>query len=490
MVDAKREKIDVITLNVRGLKDSKKRREIFRWLKRYHNGSNCIALLQETHSEEKNLNIWESEWGSKIFASHGTSNARGVAILLPKRYNFCIENEWKDEEGRIIKLTIRFDEYLLDLVNIYAPTKDKQKEQNMFINTLNDIVRTSENSLIVGGDFNTYLDPIIDKCGGKTEQLSSSAQAIHNLCEEVNMVDIFRILNPTLKQYTWRQSKPLVQSRLDYFLVSSDLVYSIEKCCIKPAIKTDHSLITMKIDLANEDRRGPGFWKFNNTLLKDEIYVAVINELIANLKEQYIEVVDLGLKWDLIKADIRQYTIDYSRTQARIQRQYENELHKELNEAAKKLNNNYNEENAINFNRIKQRLEEVNEIKTAGVLLRSKAQLIENNEKNTAYFLNIEKRNYKEKYIKKIITDENQTILDPGKILNEEKRFYEQLYTSEKKTNEKHFEQFFTENIPKLNDQDKDDCDQPITLAEFSNAPFCPKKWKIARNRWLSARFL
>ena len=72
------------SLNTRGLKDNKKRREVFRWLKKFHDG---IIFLQETHSSEKQEHLWKNEWGSDIIFSHGTSAARGVAILLgpPKK---------------------------------------------------------------------------------------------------------------------------------------------------------------------------------------------------------------------------------------------------------------------------------------------------------------------------------------------------------------------------------------------------------------------
>ena len=60
----------LLSLNVRGLHDSKKRREIFRWLKRFHNGKNFIVFLQEQHSVENDIPYWEKEWGAKIILSN------------------------------------------------------------------------------------------------------------------------------------------------------------------------------------------------------------------------------------------------------------------------------------------------------------------------------------------------------------------------------------------------------------------------------------
>ena len=118
-------KLKLLSLNVRGLKDNKKRREIFRWLKRFHSGKDSVIFLQETHSEYSTEGIWDKEWGSSIYFSHGTSNSRGVAILLPMKYNFTVEHIWSDAEGRVIIIKIIIGSEILKLVNVYFPTKDK-----------------------------------------------------------------------------------------------------------------------------------------------------------------------------------------------------------------------------------------------------------------------------------------------------------------------------------------------------------------------------
>ena len=39
---------------------------------------------------------------------------------------------------------------------------------------------------------------------------------------ELDLVDIRRIRNPTVTRFTWCQKKPIIQRRLDYWLVSRD----------------------------------------------------------------------------------------------------------------------------------------------------------------------------------------------------------------------------------------------------------------------------
>ena len=49
-----------LSLNVRGLRDYRKRRTVFNWLKK-HTHRNAVILLQETHSIEGDERIWKAQ---------------------------------------------------------------------------------------------------------------------------------------------------------------------------------------------------------------------------------------------------------------------------------------------------------------------------------------------------------------------------------------------------------------------------------------------
>ena len=49
--------------------------------------------------------------------------------------------------------------------------------------------------------------------------------------------------------------------------------------------------------------------KFNNTLLKDENYVAIVRETYTDTLRYYEQVSDKRLLWELIKMEIRNTTI-------------------------------------------------------------------------------------------------------------------------------------------------------------------------------------
>ena len=95
-----------------------------------------------------------------------------------------------------------------------------------------------------------------------------------------DLIDIWRIRNPTTKRLTWRQKNPLIQRRLDIWLISNSLQGEIGKQDIITSVKTDHFAITLDIDIISETNRGPSFWKFSNSFLDDESYIDLITDEI------------------------------------------------------------------------------------------------------------------------------------------------------------------------------------------------------------------
>ena len=106
-----------------------------------------------------------------------------------------------------------------------------------------------------------------------------------------------------------------------------------KKCDIVYAPESDHSAVSLVVKSNRlKQKRGPGFWKFNTALLKDEAYVTALKTNISIFKEKYNKVHYLGLKWDLIKMEIRGFTIKYSKRKAKKHRDEEKLLDKKVND--------------------------------------------------------------------------------------------------------------------------------------------------------------
>ena len=102
------------------------------------------------------------------------------------------------------------------------------------------------------------------------------------------MIDVWRELNPTLKTFSWvgKSTNPKKFARLDFFLTSNSLFPFIKNAKIEPGILSDHSIPSIEIDFRNFIR-GRGFWKFNNSLLKDPAYVSRVKDSIKKVVKTY-----------------------------------------------------------------------------------------------------------------------------------------------------------------------------------------------------------
>ena len=87
---------------------------------------------------------------------------------------------------------------------------------------------------------------------------------------------------------TWSRRNPVrKQARLDFFLVNENIFPYVHDTNIIPGFRTDHSSILLKLKLYDNER-GRGYWKLNNSLLKDRKYIQIVKETINEVKSTYI----------------------------------------------------------------------------------------------------------------------------------------------------------------------------------------------------------
>ena len=153
--------IIILSQNIRGLRDEKKRRKVFHWL---HKNSAHIIFLQEAHCTDKDEIRWRSEWGGDMFFSHGKNDSRGVVILFKNTITKEIHNVIADPLGRYLIIDVTLDDIRCTLCNIYGPNTDSP---NFFLN-VHEMIETIDNETkLIGGDFNTILNLDKDKKGAK-----------------------------------------------------------------------------------------------------------------------------------------------------------------------------------------------------------------------------------------------------------------------------------------------------------------------------------
>ena len=153
----------------------------------------------------------------------------------------------------------------------------------------------------------------------------------------------------------------------------------------------------------------------------------------------------------------------------------------------KAVNSNPTTENIEQLDNAKLRLETINATKTNGSIIRSHAQWIEFGEKNSKYFLNLEKRNYKTKNITSLQIKENQFTHNPKEILNMQKHFYESLYNSSKRCD--YFDDIFLNDLPQITENHFRLTEKPLLIEELDRALKAMKPGKTPGTDGLSVEF-
>ena len=100
-----------------------------------------------------------------------------------------------------------------------------------------------------------------------------------------------------------------ILERIDFILVSFELQQHINISDILPSYLSDHAMPYINVRLIDSDDRGPGYWKFNTTLLSNQDYITEVKEIIDEVSS---EITNITLKWEIIKMKVRGFSIKYS----------------------------------------------------------------------------------------------------------------------------------------------------------------------------------
>ena len=282
-----------LCLNVRGLADENKRKQMFNWLKKKNPD---VVCLQETHSTQKEEKTWTMQWNGEITFNHGSHQSGGTCVMFRDKNDFDFQVIHCNVTGRcnIVKIHKEGKQFLL--VNIYAPNEDNPE---FFKEVINIVENEVHDELIVCGDFNLVMDPTIDR----TENIRHKPRAFEMLnkyIEERELIELWRAQNTDTRYYSWSRQKNYkrIASRIDFALFTGGIANVVSRIEYLPSFKTDHSLLSFTISQTKQ-KRGPGYWKFNNRLLKDKEFVEKSNKIIERVNVKYRYAQNHVDKWEL-----------------------------------------------------------------------------------------------------------------------------------------------------------------------------------------------
>ena len=425
------------------------------------------------------------EWNIEYILAGESTNSRGVAILLNKTFEYNIISTNRDSDGRYIILELDIINLAkFFIINLYGPNTD---DPTWFADLFDRVRNISNDNEIWVGDWNVSLSTL-DNYNYVKQRNPSAKKKINEFLNTNNMIDIWRLQNPDRKRFTWRTDRPCKCSRLDYFVVSESILAMNPNSDILNAYRSDHNIIELSI-LKSTQTRGKGLWKMNNALLENKNFVKMIRDEINLIKATYAlpiyseefimsdngEFLELTISDTLfletLLCQLRGQIIKFSKNVKREERREENTLTHEIKKLQESIDSGNNTiKNLNSLRELSLNLENLRERSTKGAIIRSRANIIDNWEKPSKYFLNLEKRNYTNKNIPSL-TKEGKVITSSKEILTMQKDFYQDLYSSKNTIpldNSKYSN--LLANLPKISEHKKVELDQPYLIDELISA--------------------
>lgn len=224
------------SFNVNGLNDIGKQWDIKRFLV-FNNLS--LVGLQDTRFPSNNDSI--QKWSS-VFGCPSVWSKHCSLLIFDK--NISLESSSTELDERVLIVNLSLFSFKFTVAVVYAPVQPKPK--------INFFLKLSElqwpDNILILGDFNCYLNPVVD-CYPSSTFTSLGSDYYRNFCLNAKVTDVFSsetssMLNISRISTNYSTRKNIISgSRIDAILASNTIAQSCTSSIHIPTILSDHRLV-------------------------------------------------------------------------------------------------------------------------------------------------------------------------------------------------------------------------------------------------------
>ena len=233
---------------------------------------------------------------------------------------------------------------------------------------------------------------------------------------------------------------------------------------------SDHRFLKIHFKFTN-NKRGQGYWKLNTSYCNNEDYTIGIRNIIYTL-DTSLNAIE---RWELLKRNIKEYSMDYAKLRQKSIRQNIKSIEKELDDLETGPSEKFD---YAKIKLLETKLDSLYDHKIKGAQIRSKAKWIENGEKNSKYFLNLEKQHQSLNVIRELKQSNGEIVNKTNSLLGEMVAFYTNLYKSKDISNENVDRYLENIDVPEIKNDDKHILNKFPSYSECSEAVFQMKNNK------------
>lgn len=456
--------LNFVTYNVKGINNPIKRKKIISQLKKL----DCsVALLQETHLDDKEHKKLKREWIGQVFsASYDKGKKRGVAILCHKNVCFVPETIYDDGKGRVILVVGTIGNLYLTILNLYAPNEE---DPTFFIQIASILAKNAKGMIIVGGDYNAVVNQQTDRRPSVVGPKSQKTKALCGMLGELGLVDIWRLKHPRERDFTFFSRVHKSHSRIDMFCVSKQDAHKVTSCHIEPITISDHSPVVMTVNVDSDKRHK--YWRLNVSLLNDPDVVQKIKVEIKN----YLELNDNGevspsILWEAAKVVIRGKIIAISSGLKKEREKKQLQLEKNIKDLEREHKSSGCEEVLGTLDQYRRELNHLLTFKAEGALRFTSQKYYESgNRASRLLAFQLRKAQASRTVAKVVDPVSNSLVSHPKDIARAFSVFYKKLYDSPTVENKEEKIRTLMEKIslPKLSEEESQCMVHPITKEEI-----------------------
>lgn len=121
--------------------------------------------------------------------------------MVRRDLDHSVKQTLSDSCGRLLLLEIEIGDSTYVVGNIYAPTADSPEDQADFLDSVEaKINELNPINIIIGGDFNVSLDPLLDRTPSALPSSYGEVarKRILTIMGDLDLYDIWRYRNPSL----------------------------------------------------------------------------------------------------------------------------------------------------------------------------------------------------------------------------------------------------------------------------------------------------
>ena len=453
---------NITSWNVRGLRKLAKLKQVIDRIKYL---KSKIVFIQESHLMATDMHYLSKRWPGQVFHASYNTHARGVIILIHKSIPFQVIKTIQDPLGRYIIVQGNILTQKLNLINVYGPNEDNPS----FFEKLFLTVSSLEGLYIIGGDFNCALDPVLDRSTQSEATHVRTRKTLANFMKDLRLTEIWRTQNPYEREYSCYSSSYKTHSRIDYFLISMELLPNVKKCWYNTIVISDHAAVSMEIQLGMSEHCSR--WRLQAYLLQDPAFVKFVESCINNYFELNTDETTASIRWEAFKAYIRGEIISYTSSKTKRHNQELRVLENQIKKAEDEFYRDNDPGKLQNLSVMRAKYDKLTSDKVAKSLMWTKQTYYDQGEKAGKLLAWRVKKTQTERTINNIKSTSGNLTTDPLEINKNFRDFYESTYKSEYTENSEDQSAFLDQlQFRTISDDEKITLDSPLTIAELFEA--------------------